>query len=188
MNEITFYRDMELSDRLSKLARDYLFDGVSVDETMQLVLSSSEYCDWKTIPRSFQINCDQKEYYEDLLGNVQLEKYMHEIDTYVNQYFMGLKTEKPLAVNRNDHVFEQLGMQVTIEQLGYEIARLSKIINTEYPLNYKQLLNLFTGTALLELEEGQLNCLLSKEEEVTKFVEEFYQIYSSEGDQVMSVK
>lgn len=179
MDENIFNRDWELSERLNKLARDYLREGVSIDETMQLVLNSEEYCTWKAAPRCFQIAIDQRGYYEDIAGDMKWKKYTDKVDTYINDYFLGIIPKTQVELKEYDFIFEQLGMQVSVTQLGYEIAQLSKMIGVDKPLNYGHLLCLFNGTVITDLEEEQLQCLLSKEEEVAAFVESFYERYRS---------
>lgn|GEM_PF-2392659 len=182
MNENNFNRDWELSERLNVLARHYLNNGHTVDETMQLVLDSNEYNLWISIPRSFQVAIDQRRHYEDLLGNIEWKKYTDRIDRYINDYFKGSNKEKPVDSEQYDHIYEQLGMQVTAKQLGYEIAKLSKMIGANKPLNYGHLLHLFNGTVISDLEEEQLNCLLAKKEKVSDFVEGLYENYRIKDD------
>lgn len=182
MDEISFIRDWELSESLNKLARDYLTNGVTVDETMQLVLNSAEYKLWNSIPRSFQINIEHRRHYEDLLGEIKWKKYTDEIDTYIYNYFTDSKSEKPVDQEPYDHIYAGLGIQVTAKQLGYEIAQLSKLTGVDKPLSYSHLLCLFNGTLISDLEEAQLNCLLSHEEAVSAFVGEFYERYRIKDD------
>jgi len=179
MDENIFNRDWELSERLNRLACDYLKKGVTVEETMQLVLNSDEYSTWKAIPRCFQIEVDQLRYYEDILGDIKWNEYSDKIDTFINDYFLGHIPKTPVELKEYDSIFEQLGMQVTVKQLGYEIAQLSKMIGADKPLNYGHLLCLFNGTVITDIEEEQLQCLLSNEEKVAAFVESFYERYRS---------
>src|SRR5690554_4605684 len=101
---------------------------------MTKVLNSEEYKDWSSETRTFGIECDKRIYYEDLFGSIRAEQYAELIQSYSNQYFS--EEEVLVAVDsvQYDQIFEQLGMKITVEQLGFEIARLSKMIGTSSPL------------------------------------------------------
>lgn len=179
MDEKTFNRDWELSERINSLARHYLLEGDTVEEAMQKVLNSEEYINWIAVPRCFSIDPEQKRYYQDIEGDIYWKKHIAKIDEYIHAYFTGSNTTKPTESNECDQIFLGLGMQVTPEQLAYEIAQLSRMVGVNKPLNYGHLLCLFNGTLLSDLEEEQLDCLLSREEEVAQFVDDFYERYRS---------
>jgi len=109
MEENSFNRDWELSERLNKLARNYLLEGATVDETMQLVLNSAEYSTWKAAPRCFQIAIDQRGYYEDIAGDIKWKEYTDKVDTYINDYFLGMipKTSVELELKEYDFIFDE---------------------------------------------------------------------------------
>ncbi|HIW34163.1 MAG TPA: hypothetical protein IAA29_15380 [Candidatus Paenibacillus intestinavium] len=177
MDEHIFQRDWELSQAITSLARTYLKEELTLEEVMTKVLSSQLYKDWISKTRSFGIACEQRDYYEDLLGSIQAEHYSNLIRSYSDQYFTAEKYDRPTNSMQYDHIFEQLGMNVTVEQLGFEIAQLSNLIGTRSPLHYETLLNLFTGTALLDLEEDHLQCIFANEAVVVNFVEQFFEKY-----------
>lgn len=172
-----YQRDWDLSERIFALARKYLEEGISIDETMMKVLNSKEYMDWNRQERTFGIACDERFYYEDLLASIRLEKYSEMIKSYSDKYFSEENNEVPMDSLQFDSIFEQLGMQVTAQQLGFEIARFSKMIGASSPISYQTLLNLFTGTAILGIDEEQSNCMLNMKDEVVRFVEDFYNTY-----------
>jgi len=177
MDEQLFQRDWALSQTLTNLARTYLEQEITVDETMTKVLNSPEYNEWCSEPRTFGIACDQRFYYEDLQGSINFEKYEALIQSYCNQYFTEEVTGQPKDSTQYDQIFEQLGMKVTVEQLGYEIAQLSKLIGAKSTLNYEVLLNLFNGTLITSLEDDLLDCLFANQEEVSQFIEDFFNTY-----------
>lgn len=181
MDEQLFKRDWELSQSITNLARTYLEQDLSIDETMNRVLDSPEYKEWCSETRTFGIACEERFYYEDLHGSIQFEKYEALIQLYSHQYFSEMETEKPQTSIEYDHIFEQLGMKVTVQQLGYEIAQLSKLIGAKSTLNYQALLSLFNGTVITSLEEDLLDCLFANEEAASQFIEDFFETYKTDS-------
>lgn len=177
MDEKIINRDWELSERINALARHYLLEGNTVEEAMQKVLHSEEYRDWIAIPRCFSIDPEQKRYYQDIEADITWKKYTARIDHYIHSYFTGSSSTKPIESGEYDQIFMGLGMQITPEQLGYEIAELSRMVGVNKPLNYGHLLCLYNGTLLSDLEEEQLDSLVSRKEEVVQFVDDVYARY-----------
>lgn len=172
-----FVRDKELSEKIIMMARNSLVNGFSVDETMRIVIASDDYSEWIRMPRTHVVHFDQRSYYEELVITITWDRYISSIDTYIAEFFSGTKNDVTLESDQYDYIFEQLGMQVTAEQLGYEIAQLSKLIGTKTPINYSHLLCLFNGSTITDMNEDQFNCLLANEEETINFVENFHQKY-----------
>lgn len=182
MSEVYDSPDYGLFDEICIKITNSFIDGATINEAMTLVLQSDEYKEWKSTTRSFEVQFEDEAFYTNILDSITMGKNLQLVDEYVNYYFYGSQSDKPTDGNMHEFIFKKLGMLVTVEQLGYEIAQLSKTIKIKEPLYVSHFLSLFKGTASTDFESEQFDSIFAHEEAVTQFVEKFHMKYGGNKD------
>lgn len=177
MSEVYDSPDYGLFDEICIKITNYFKDGATIDEAKTFVLQSDEYKEWKSTSRSFEVQFEDEGFYANILDSILMGKYLILVDEYVNYYFYGSQSDKPSDGSMHEFIFKKLGMLVTVEQLGYEIAQLSKTIKIKEPLYVSHFLSLFNGTASTDFESEHFDCIFAHEEAVTQFIETFHMKY-----------
>ena len=91
--EERFQRDWTLSEEIDQRARADLERGLSIDQAMENVLRSEAFSAWRAEKRTFRVDWDRREHYEDLLGGLRSEAYAKRILSIGERYMADPKAE-----------------------------------------------------------------------------------------------
>ncbi|RKN84980.1 GNAT family N-acetyltransferase [Paenibacillus ginsengarvi] len=193
--EAKFYADWDLSQELTEYAKSLLREGATPERTMEQVLASKLYASWTKKTRSFIVEYEKMEFYEDLRGNVESETYIARIEEQAAQFFEaapdgddasavaasnpeGQETDETL-----ERVFAQMDIRVTLTQLACEMARFSRAVGLSKPIRYSQFLALFSGAAIVDMEQDDLDRLVANKELAIELAEAFAETYSENANE-----
>ncbi|GAA3400963.1 GNAT family N-acetyltransferase [Paenibacillus hodogayensis] len=187
--EAKFYADWDASQEINEYAKGLLREGATPQQAMERVLGSQLYAAWIGKERCFQTEYDRIGMYEDLLSSVESESYIAGIEEKEALYFAAAGNgeadpdlPRELPEEEYERVFAQNGIRVTLSRLAREMAEFSRAIGFTKPIRYVHFLAIFSGAAIVDMEQEELDRLVANKELAIELAETFAAKYGEDRD------
>ncbi|MGF7035977.1 hypothetical protein J2T17_007028 [Paenibacillus mucilaginosus] len=168
-------RDSRFVNRLTNMAKNWLRNGMGIQETKKNLQLSPEYQEWIGIDRCMSVDFDKIGWYEDLLSSLELERFSEDIEGLAQLIMIDQQSTESSAGKEYNIVLGHCGYRITKYELSYELARFSGLLGHSAPIPYRAFFAIVTGHLLFD---GDLIKALGTHEEIVReFLSEFNHLY-----------